>query len=245
MDTAICGRCKLELPSNCFGKNKSRDNGLQNYRKVCISTYNKVYRSTEHIKRSSISPSGFRICISCETELPIDKFANAGNGGDGKRYICRECKNSKARRGRASKRLLSPGDSKRRNYRGRVAREKKDCDACGRNLPISSFIILRSGMSPICRDCRRVARLSSGKQSNGTYKLYESMYEKQGGICRICGATQSENLGNRFAIDHDHITGRIRGLLCFRCNVGIGFLRDDVFIMQKAIEYLLENKESV
>jgi len=70
---------------------------------------------------------------------------------------------------------------------------------------------------------------------------YGKMLVAQNGKCAICG---SEEAGNRegqpkaFAVDHDHKTGKIRGLLCESCNQGIGKLKDDPDILRKAADYL-------
>jgi hypothetical protein len=76
------------------------------------------------------------------------------------------------------------------------------------------------------------------------YGEYDVMLENQVGVCAICGnpetckdsrnATQIRAL----AVDHDHETGKVRGLLCHACNRGIGSLKDDPVLLQKAIEYL-------
>lgn len=58
----------------------------------------------------------------------------------------------------------------------------------------------------------------------------------QGGGCAICGDTPAD--GRRLDVDHDHETGRIRGLLCMPCNIGIGNLREDPARLAAAIEYL-------
>lgn len=55
--------------------------------------------------------------------------------------------------------------------------------------------------------------------------------------CEICGKSKKEN-EKELAIDHCHISGKIRGLLCSTCNSGIGLLRDDINILKKATEYL-------
>lgn len=55
--------------------------------------------------------------------------------------------------------------------------------------------------------------------------------------CAICGAPISIS-GRRLAIDHDHVTGKFRGLLCSNCNTGIGMFKEDTELLQKAIEYL-------
>jgi hypothetical protein len=65
--------------------------------------------------------------------------------------------------------------------------------------------------------------------------FYEQLLGKQDGKCAICG--EPEN-GRALAVDHDHGTGNIRGLLCTNCNNGLGRFRDDVSRLRNAIEYL-------
>lgn len=65
---------------------------------------------------------------------------------------------------------------------------------------------------------------------------YEALLVSQGGVCAICG--DEERDGWDFAIDHEHGSGRVRGLLCRRCNVGIGLLRDDADVVEAAARYL-------
>lgn len=69
---------------------------------------------------------------------------------------------------------------------------------------------------------------------------YLSMLERQDGKCKICGSIFSDKVKRRLAIDHCHKTNKVRGLLCFNCNAGIGFFKDDAYLMLKAIEYLRE-----
>ena len=63
---------------------------------------------------------------------------------------------------------------------------------------------------------------------------YQKMLEKQNGLCAICGGRGKKKL----SVDHCHVTKKVRGLLCQRCNVGIGMFKDDTNFMNKAIEYL-------
>jgi hypothetical protein len=77
-----------------------------------------------------------------------------------------------------------------------------------------------------------------------TYDEYQEMYEKQGKKCVICGELGDESKPHRpLYIDHDHKTGKVRGLLCHRCNFMIGQARDDIEILQNGIEYLKKSKE--
>jgi hypothetical protein len=55
-------------------------------------------------------------------------------------------------------------------------------------------------------------------------------------LCAICGREPDSN--RRFAIDHNHETGALRGLLCLTCNSLLGYARDDIVLLEKAIEYL-------
>ena len=63
------------------------------------------------------------------------------------------------------------------------------------------------------------------------------MFTEQKGKCACCGIRQNE-LTMRFAVDHDHDTGLIRGLLCGNCNTGIGKLGDNIEGLMKALNYL-------
>ena len=74
-----------------------------------------------------------------------------------------------------------------------------------------------------------------------TLKKYNQLFQQQNGRCVICRKpeTASSQYGVRvLAVDHDHKTGKVRGLLCDRCNRMIGFAKENKNILQKAIKYL-------
>ena len=70
-----------------------------------------------------------------------------------------------------------------------------------------------------------------------TIEQYNNMLNAQNNKCAICH--------NKFKpfkdthIDHNHITGKVRGLLCVKCNSGIGYLNDDINLLKEAINYLI------
>ena len=66
---------------------------------------------------------------------------------------------------------------------------------------------------------------------------YDLMFTEQKGKCACCGSHQNE-LTKNLAVDHDHDTGLIRGLLCGKCNTGIGILGDNIEGLMKALNYL-------
>ena len=70
-----------------------------------------------------------------------------------------------------------------------------------------------------------------------TLEDYNRMYKEQNGVCAICG--QEEPLSSSsLAVDHDHETKKIRGLLCSKCNQGLGCFKDSQEILNKAFNYL-------
>jgi len=78
-----------------------------------------------------------------------------------------------------------------------------------------------------------------------TFDDYQKLYDAQGGKCKICDGTVSNRKWKdgrtqwmKLFVDHDHKTGKVRGLLCNTCNFGIAALKDNVEILQSAIRYL-------
>ena len=87
---------------------------------------------------------------------------------------------------------------------------------------------------------RKVAQEKSWRDHgiNGmTVELYEVMVAEQHGTCAICDATVNQN-GTRLCVDHDHLTGETRGLLCHNCNTTLGRFNDDPHLLLKAVSYL-------
>ena len=93
-----------------------------------------------------------------------------------------------------------------------------------------------------------IKRYENNKEKLVSYKLkrkfgitltdYNNKLKQQEGKCMICNMTEQQN-GKRFAVDHNHVTGEIRNLLCANCNAAIGFLQENVKIANKAVEYLM------
>lgn len=67
---------------------------------------------------------------------------------------------------------------------------------------------------------------------------YNTMLYEQEDRCAICGISIEDLCGN-LIIDHDHITGKVRGLLCTSCNLGLGWFKDDIVRLEKAKSYLV------
>lgn len=74
-----------------------------------------------------------------------------------------------------------------------------------------------------------------------TLEDYNNILISQNYKCKICGKGYSESKV-ALAVDHDHITGKVRGLLCYNCNIGLGNYRDSIELLEKAIIYLKEQQ---
>ena len=79
------------------------------------------------------------------------------------------------------------------------------------------------------------------KRYNITLKEYKELLKKQKGVCAICKQSEVSKLKGKIkklAVDHCHKIGKVRGLLCDRCNRGLGYFRDDKIIIKNALNYL-------
>ena len=125
------------------------------------------------------------------------------------------------------------------------------CKMCDKTKPRDEFAKdTRTGRlySP-CKSCRnekkRARRQRLGdhdmhrdkcKKYGLTMAQYDEMLEAQNGVCAVCGAAC--RTGSRLAIDHDHETGKVRGLLCRPCNSSLGLMQDDAARLRAAADYL-------
>lgn len=134
--------------------------------------------------------------------------------------------------------------------------EGKECIKCGMFKDISGFYTnktSKSGYHNACKKCRKeyakkYQKKNMRKVRNRAYlsrygisiEEYETLYEKQKGCCSICGTSNSTGKLKyaKLFVDHCHNRDEVRGLLCKSCNIGLGEFKDDVSLLQKAIEYL-------
>lgn len=69
-----------------------------------------------------------------------------------------------------------------------------------------------------------------------TPEQYDEMLDAQGGVCAVCASECPT--GQRLAVDHNHLTDAVRGLLCVNCNRGIGHFNDNQELLLAAVDYL-------
>jgi hypothetical protein len=106
-------------------------------------------------------------------------------------------------------------------------RLRAECKDCQRKKNRSRLVMHR--------DQRRVSDLK--KRYNINIDDWNNLMTIQDNKCAICGEPP-QNDNRNLSTDHCHETGKVRGLLCRRCNMGIGYFKDNIDLLQKSIEYL-------
>lgn len=84
----------------------------------------------------------------------------------------------------------------------------------------------------------RIARRRAVKRYGIDLETYERLLDEQGGHCALCPATRETNRGHWLYVDHDHVTGVVRGLLCRRCNSTLGYMDEEPARLRRAADYL-------
>jgi len=84
------------------------------------------------------------------------------------------------------------------------------------------------------------------RKYNLTLEQYGELYMKQSGVCAVCFSPETmKYLGKvrQLCVDHNHDTGKVRGLLCSNCNRGLGLLQDSAVVCNNLKEYLITNNK--
>ena len=131
----------------------------------------------------------------------------------------------------------------------------KTCSTCGIEKTIIEFSVVKyrltgSGVRGSCKECekkRKQAQYTENREYYRNRKLkrlfgitqadYLNMLEAQNGRCAICG-TDVPGGNGAFHVDHCHTANNVRGLLCHKCNVGLGLFNDNISSLSSAILYL-------
>jgi hypothetical protein len=157
-------------------------------------------------------------CKKYMTVKPLDEFYRAAGMRDGYRNDCKSCN-------AAASRVRYPA-----NPRAEIARVKRWQQANADR--VNAYHRARRSDPAV----KRAERSGYLKRKYGlTIEQYEAMLTEQGGGCGICGRAPSDSFS--LHIDHDHRTGRVRGLLCFVCNSSLGEL-DDPDLLRAALRYV-------
>lgn len=123
----------------------------------------------------------------------------------------------------------------------------KVCSKCKVEKPLNEFYRhkkQKDGRQPRCKACYYNPKQQASSNLKAKYGItledYDCMLEDQVGCCSICGTDEPGGGKGRFNVDHNHSTGKVRGLLCSSCNTGLGRFKDSPALLEAAKEYLLE-----
>lgn len=157
-----------------------------------------------------------KTCNKCNQLKEDSEFYVQKNSPDGLRYSCKVCS-----RTRGLNYYYSNSDKFSERYKKMTSEQKI-------KRKVSSKIWYESNSDKV--------KANHYKKKFGiSLEEYNEMYSSQGGVCAICSLKEDKQL----AVDHDHITGKVRGLLCFRCNSSIGKFEDSSELLRKAANYLM------
>lgn len=143
----------------------------------------------------------------------------------------------------------------------------KRCSTCKQQKPTTEFYAQKGRSDGLTSDCKTCRAVRSGTQYRKlseeqkvarrqyarvyrfikaygiTPEEYDAMVEAQNGVCALCGRGETRvdpRNGKLYglAVDHDHVTNNVRGLLCHSCNLSIGQLQDDPDLLRRAADYI-------
>lgn len=139
----------------------------------------------------------------------------------------------------------------------------KICCDCKSDLSIIDFYPDKnrtSELRPYCKKCNtkrssnwRIKNPDKNRNAhfkrryNLTIERYKKMHESQKGLCAICGREEIRLSSNKkditpLCVDHNHNTGLVRDLLCYKCNTVLGYFEENIKYFQNAINYLQQHR---
>ena len=173
-------------------------------------------------------------CPDCKVVKPASAYRLNRARPDGLSFYCKEC----------FSRRDAEGYRRRRAAQGHEVRERveapegsKCCARCRVIKPLDAFARAprqRDGRNCYCKDCnnRRQREQHPVLRYGLTQQQVATLIESQGGVCAICEERPAVH------VDHDHVSGEVRGVLCFPCNAALGQFRDRIDILARAAKYL-------
>ncbi len=230
METKKCRKCGVEYPIEEFQLRGSDSFKRRNECRLCLNEYHRgIYLEKagkfKRDVRRDVRESDPKKCLKCGVMKPLSEFTIHNRTRGYHRNFCHECEKELKR-----EYCKTPqGKEKQREWRTlnqeKVIRYKEFY----KNDP--SHMASR-------KEYHKRKRL---KDDYGlTLEQYNEILREQGLGCAICksGNSDMKGKGYLFRVDHDHNTGKIRGLLCHNCNVALGLMKDSPALLRKAAQYL-------
>ncbi len=167
-----------------------------------------------------------KTCNKCGVTKPLESFYKAAGMRDGRRGDCKVC-NLRAQHERYR---ADPAAGKARVKRWQQENAER----------VNAYWRMRR-LEPEVKLRERAAHLK--RKYGMTIEQYDAMLEAQGGGCFICGRPPRDDIS--LHVDHDHSTGKVRGILCFCCNNALADFQEDPVLLGRAAEYLASHDGEV
>lgn len=181
--------------------------------------------------------SRHKICAICGINKPFDEYRRDTRTRDGYKGSCKLCL-SRTKPGRKIPTRRTPEE-----LQLDIDSQTKICTKCLQRQPFDNFRLHDVSPDKKASTCKVCQSYEGREQTLKVYGIsvedYDKMFANQEGVCAICGSASSKRKGDKhLVVDHNHKTGKVRGLLCIQCNAGLGMFEDDVNIIHNAEVYL-------
>ncbi|MCA0145532.1 endonuclease domain-containing protein [Blastococcus sp. LR1] len=181
-----------------------------------------------------------KVCPACDELKEPSDFGRNRTRGDGLSFYCLSCNRSRSNAWYRNHRRASGYDVRDHSW---VPAGFRWCPACRQAVAVEDFTknsALVSGFGTRCKPCHNAeSKEAYWRRRYGITKaVVDRIRASQGDRCAICGDAAPQHL------DHDHDSGRIRALLCQRCNHGLGLFRDEPDLMHAAALYVRGHREA-
>lgn len=242
-----CPSCQTWKSLESFCRNTPKPTGLNTKCKVCANQYRRTrYQKKLTRLHGQVICNNKKWCPICKIWKSLKSFYKDSASPTKLTSRCKECLIPKSRcyyQKIRRQRLLQPQKPNAQT----IQSGKKRCSKCKTWKSLDAFNKHKTqptGLSSACRKCSKPTpehnRIVHLKHCFGlTLEDYDRMLESQNGQCAICGTKEPGGKRNKyFAVDHDHVTRKIRGLLCGNCNQALGAFKDSFEFLESAIQYL-------
>lgn len=203
-----CTKCKSIKPIGCYSPRRGSRSGFASNCSACRAEQARA-RKARNKARQFVHVPAQKKCWRCGDIRPSSDFNVNRAARDGLCDLCKPCM-----RAASAERY----ERNRERYLERNRRWKEE-------------------NPERLRDAQRRYSLRVNVHPDATPELKRDLLAYQGGVCAICRTNRPTGRGD-FHLDHDHATGVIRGVLCNRCNTGLGLFRDDPRLLAAAIAYI-------
>lgn len=195
-----------------------------------------------------VPPMSVKKCRDCGEVKPAGEFWKRKASPDGLALYCKTCFGLRNAASYRSKQAVQGNEVRAYRKRMELPEGVKYCARCESIKSVEEFgrnRARKSGIAAYCRPCYALVIAENKRRNHGSERNYllrhrygvteqevARMIAEQGGVCVICLRADAKH------VDHSHLTGLVRRILCFKCNGGLGQFHDDPQVLRLAADHL-------